>query len=201
MTAFNNKPEHEQELAASLEKEVQAYRSDDSLIHSPIWIWFTKLGPEECYCLLCKKSLVVTHSNTSGLMRHLKRVHNAGSGYDAAIICEELAELKELRLASKRTQKDITKNKKRAFRKLLNKERKKQESVRDRATASPSSYQTSKRVKGDNDDERKIMEDLLNVEGKHEIDDLYEDDEEEEIAQGEIPFFFFWFDFSRIFFV
>ena len=188
MSSAKNGPENEQELIALLDREVQAYRNDDSLTHSPIWIWFTKSNSEESYCLICKKSLVVRHGSTSSLMTHLKRVHNHSTSYNASVIWEELAELKELRLTSLRSQRSETSYKNRVFRKLLNKERKRLQSVLDRSTtaSTPHPHQTPKRVKGVNDGGRKIMGDLVNVEGKHEIDEDLFEDEEEEIAQGEI---------------
>ena len=85
-----------------LNEEIEAYRENDSHCHSPIWIWFAKSNPEVSICLLCKQELRAKNSSSS-LNTHLKRKHNDEIGYNAWKICEELLELKELRLSSKRS--------------------------------------------------------------------------------------------------
>ena len=84
-----------------LDQEVQAYRDNGSHSQSPIWIWFAKVNPDVSMCLICNKELKA-RSSSSSLNAHLKRKHNDDIGYNAWTLCEELMELKELRLNNKR---------------------------------------------------------------------------------------------------
>ena len=86
-----------------LEREVETYRSDDNLSHSPVWIWFSKVNQAELQCLICNKHLPQGKGGTTGgMLHHLKRRHGPLTNYDAFSMFEELGELRDLRIMAKR---------------------------------------------------------------------------------------------------
>ena len=54
------------------EGEIVAYRANDTILHSPVWIWFSRSTSEDAVCLLCGRSVRAKDSSTSGLKSHLK---------------------------------------------------------------------------------------------------------------------------------
>ena len=46
-------PEEEKMVIISLEKEIQRYRENDNMYHSPVWIWFGRLSHNEANCIIC----------------------------------------------------------------------------------------------------------------------------------------------------
>ena len=86
-----------------LEREIETYRTDDGLSHSPVWIWFSKVNETELHCLVCnKRTPRGKDGSTGGMLFHIKSKHGPRSFYDAYTIFEELAELRDLRLMAKR---------------------------------------------------------------------------------------------------
>ena len=84
-----------------ISNKIRAYREDNDSIQSPVWIWFTSIDGDRATCLLCEKVLQ-NYGSTSNLSQHLKRSHDANTKHDAWIICQELMELKQERIASKK---------------------------------------------------------------------------------------------------
>ena len=83
-------------------KEIEAFRENDSMTHSPSWIWFSKIEKNLSICLLCNTKIKSTNSNTTSMGNHIKRLHNSKTDYDASLIFEELSELRDMRISSKR---------------------------------------------------------------------------------------------------
>ena len=81
---------------------IRAYREDEDSIQSPVWIWFSRVDHYQVGCLLCRQYLRMSGSNTTNLSQHLRRAHGAETENDAWIICQELMELKQQRIASKK---------------------------------------------------------------------------------------------------
>ena len=88
-----------------LQAKIKTYREDDSLTHSPLWLWYTKVdspGNYNSVCRICDTVVPRRDGTTGGMMKHLERHHGRSSDYNAYIIYEELQELKELRLNQKK---------------------------------------------------------------------------------------------------
>ena len=86
----------------TMETEINAYRLDDELCHSPVWIWYTVLREGVASCLLCNNPVTNTKSNTTSMIQHLRNHHNSNQSYNAWIICEELVELRKMRMQTKK---------------------------------------------------------------------------------------------------
>ena len=86
----------------TMETEIDAYRADDSLYHSPVWIWYARLSEDMCSCMLCNTSVPNTSHSTTPMINHLKRYHGSNQSYNAWTICEELLELRKLRMQTRK---------------------------------------------------------------------------------------------------
>ena len=101
--------------ASTFEEDIRAYRENDRYHHCPFWIWFSKIGEGEnssAACNICMTLVPRKGGSTTGLGVHLRRHHGYDADYNAWIICEELCELKELRLNQKKRVKAIISSKK-----------------------------------------------------------------------------------------
>ena len=98
----------------AIEEQILAYRTDDSIQHSPVWLWFSKVDQEITLCLLCNKRIPVKSSCTTGMSSHLKHHHRSDGTHNvnAWRVCEELLELKELRVMENRKKKIISSKRK-----------------------------------------------------------------------------------------
>ena len=87
-----------------IEEQIRAYRENDLAHSSPLWIWFAKVAADMVTCLVCQQTVTSTNYGTTNMKSHLKRHHGEQRKYNAWIIYEELAELKELRIGNRKSQ-------------------------------------------------------------------------------------------------
>ena len=67
----NSYKRKKKEALAILEDEIQNYKDNETLTHSPYWLFFTRLDAGVAFCLLCQKKYF-TKNTHEGMKFHLR---------------------------------------------------------------------------------------------------------------------------------